>query len=503
MAVQELIGKEQWSSNEQNTQVYQATHDGGGKRLPYMGKSFISFSYGGKFIEDFGLVVVTNDRLNRGFYSEFNDVVTEHEVVDGQLYWGTRLSPNKIELTLATDGMTEKQIDNFREWFTPGCAREFILSEHPNRAIIARVSEVPQYSFIPFEKISTITINNIEYETSSTVYRGEVTLILVMDDPYWYSKLNYMPTYVNRITLEELDINSINSNKITTLGNKDMLKIMLEDGIPHQSILDGTMFLGGNHLVTSTARVGFAEVNNSYLGVITGESEGLDVNSTPQYLFYSGTAKSYPEIKFSMNLIFNSSGYIVHPIGNPTNKIVNTNLLEYSYIKIGNRYFLFTTPSILTGYNQAIKIFEDGNANGISIADIKTLIREKVNEYYSRAFAMQCISASDATASSALTAMKTFIATQTENGVTTSVNKATFIFNSKTGKAEGIFNVKVNNAYEQVVENVGDMVRSDYLIIEGRDYLNSNGMITTQNCHKITSNESLSNVLVFYKNMYL
>ena len=37
-----------------HTQVYTATHNGEGasSRLPFMNRSFISFSFGGKYIED-------------------------------------------------------------------------------------------------------------------------------------------------------------------------------------------------------------------------------------------------------------------------------------------------------------------------------------------------------------------------------------------------------------------------------------------------------------------
>ena len=42
------------ASSKVMTQVYDATHRGDGKRLPYMNRSFISFSFGGKYIEDFG-----------------------------------------------------------------------------------------------------------------------------------------------------------------------------------------------------------------------------------------------------------------------------------------------------------------------------------------------------------------------------------------------------------------------------------------------------------------
>ena len=38
-------------------QVYMATHTRGDLRLPYMHRSFISFSFGEKWIEDFDLII--------------------------------------------------------------------------------------------------------------------------------------------------------------------------------------------------------------------------------------------------------------------------------------------------------------------------------------------------------------------------------------------------------------------------------------------------------------
>ena len=71
------------------SQVYQATHEGQ-NRLPYMNRSFISFSYGGKWIEDFNLIATVNgDRMERDGYSSFNDLTTTYDNLDGQQYWGT------------------------------------------------------------------------------------------------------------------------------------------------------------------------------------------------------------------------------------------------------------------------------------------------------------------------------------------------------------------------------------------------------------------------------
>lgn len=503
-----LIGQEQLSNNKVISQVFQATHDGAGNSLPYMSRSFISFTFGGKVIEDFGLIVIVDgDRMERDAYSSFSDLTSSYDTLNGQLYWGSKIEPNKLELKLATDEITERQLDDFREWFAPEKERELILSEHPNRAIKARVAEAPVFSLLPFEKNTIIKISNFDYETSTTVYRGEVSLSFIMDEPFWYGKLNYMPAYVDKLTLEKVELNSNNKNKIETINDKDMLKIMLEDGIPHQSILQKEMFLGGNLLVTKEARTDFSRTDNTnensaYLGIITSESSGLSVSSsTPRYLFYSGTAKSYPIIKFTMPIAFTN---IYQYISSPANKIQNPNLQdsEYSYISIGDKKFYFTTPSLLTAYNQAISLFTRVTNNTDKI-ELLEHIKLEVNEYYARAWAVKCVNeASSLTASNLITNMRKFFPSNNDSP------SVTFIINSKTGEALGRFSINTDasvtsTSYTTIEQNVGDMVRSNYLTIEGRNYLNSNGEITTADCKKIQSNESLTDVLVFFQNMYL
>jgi len=113
-----------------HTQVYMATHKGEGAnaRLPFMNRSFISFSFGSKkdsegneipvYIEDFNLVATINgDRLERQGYADFEDLTTEYEVLDGHFYWGTHYTNHELTFELATDGMTQKELDSFLHWF--------------------------------------------------------------------------------------------------------------------------------------------------------------------------------------------------------------------------------------------------------------------------------------------------------------------------------------------------------------------------------------------------
>ena len=71
-------------------QVQTATRDGQGNSLSILGRQFISFSYGGRNIEDFDLLAVfSGDRLEKGIYSSFEDITTEQDEIDGQIFWGS------------------------------------------------------------------------------------------------------------------------------------------------------------------------------------------------------------------------------------------------------------------------------------------------------------------------------------------------------------------------------------------------------------------------------
>ena len=111
-------------------QVYSATHSGEGDPLSVLGRHFISFSYGGKNIEDFNLLACfSGDRLNKGVYAPFQDVTTQQTELDGQMFWSSSYSAGTLTFFLATDGMTVKEYEDFKAWVVPGVGRELILGE--------------------------------------------------------------------------------------------------------------------------------------------------------------------------------------------------------------------------------------------------------------------------------------------------------------------------------------------------------------------------------------
>jgi len=53
---------------------------------------------------------------------------------------------------------------------------------------MARVSAPPQLELTAFEKKIKVRVGAAYYDTSTTVYKGFITLDLVADTPFWYAK---------------------------------------------------------------------------------------------------------------------------------------------------------------------------------------------------------------------------------------------------------------------------------------------------------------------------
>ena len=241
-----------------NSQVYYATHDNNGLRLPYRYRSFISFSFGGRRIEDFNLIAtVSGDRMTRKLTGDFEDLTSSYDVLDGQFYHSTHFRTNSISFHLATDGINQQMLEDFLAWFAPGKTAELILAEHPNRGIQARISEPPEMEMLPFEQEISMTISGLSYTTSITNYKGEIELSFVMDEPFWYSIINIFGTIDSTTgnylqTWEGVDLFGDSEESKQKL--KDVLKIVYEDGIPLYNMITSPMLFGSDVYAASGGR---------------------------------------------------------------------------------------------------------------------------------------------------------------------------------------------------------------------------------------------------------
>lgn len=499
-----------------HTQVYVTTHDGEGNPLSAMPKSYISFSWGGKNIEDFGVLAVSDgDRYNGGIYGDFHDLTTNYDITDGQLYWGTAYNAKTIGFNLATDGMTEAQLQEFRNWFRPGVERELILAESPFRGIGARVSSVPQYSLLPFKETTYVNINNVNHSAITTLWKGTITLSFVMDEPFWHSNVSFF---------NETDVENLTSEE---------LRCIIEDGIPNKAMLSSenvTIFLANNKVLVN--------------GVYDTNTDGVNINAGEKYIYYCGTAKAKPIMSFTLThgftnnfVSYPASSYSLHLSG-VANQIEET----YDTIFIENQqgeihYFRFSLPDVLISYNQAIQIMTTDFNDEDSIIELKTAFRDAISNFYVRKWAVGlcelalkdtnaniCNASTSKINSGGLDKLKgclRYMFNLFISNVNTQRFNTNYVINSETGEVKvnydffdldmsGSFTLDGNEITPPIAsepifieENAGTMLRSEFLTLEDRT-LPVNNVITKDNCLKIYSERvGISNFKIEYKYMYL
>ena len=120
-------------------------------------KSFISFTYDGKAIEEFGMAVVSSgDRLSTSIHPSFNNTISTVPGRTGSIYWGTNITGLSFNFKLATDSITSRQLLNFKSHFRPGNIAKFSLAEAEYCYAYAVIDSASTFEFIPFDTTTII-----------------------------------------------------------------------------------------------------------------------------------------------------------------------------------------------------------------------------------------------------------------------------------------------------------------------------------------------------------
>lgn len=558
-----IVGSERFSAaDSKKTQVFYATHSmegGEWKRSSLMNRSFISFTYGGKPIEDFELIAsIQNDRMQRNIYASFEDSTTNYETIDGQFYWGTHFLNNEITFLLATDGITEAELNKFKSWFRPGQNKELVLAENPNRGILARVASVPIYSLLPFQEPTKITFEGINYETSTTLYKGEITLSFIMDEPFWYSRSPLIKYYYTDQENKFGSMRNTYDSEITmyeTIKDKDMIKVIIEDNIPYVEFLNTEAILADNTYAilhssdnnntyyssiiaaqdTEVSPSNYAHIDNSeeiptpnpilsgVIGIVLKEENDTQYQmnltisgeeNSACYLYYSGTAPSKPTISFSLKPKISDAGtpYIICPYNTYAKSSNDENGKAYNTLTIDESEMRFTLPSIWLGYNQALAIVEGFTESVGAIEELRAALIAGVNEYYARAWAIHSLEKANQgnTTGVIQSGFKAAFNTEMQKFINWDI-AATFTFDSKKGETIAEISIQevdeTEGSFTPIEKMAGDMLRSDYIQIVKRNYPNAKNYITKDECIRISTDypksaDGLTNFSVNFKNMY-
>ncbi len=535
-------------------QVKELTYSGE-EHLSATSRAFISFKWGERDIEEFNLIVTYGDRLSKGVYSGFEDITSALEGKDGQLFWKSYYKPNELSFTLSTDGMSAREMEDFKQYFKPGFSRKLILSEFPNRYAEARVASAPSIEMIPFEE--KVIFKGREIRT--TTYKGDISLSFVMDDPYWYA------------------VDSIMEGELT----EDQLHSMYEDGVPALEDLaisvGYNLLLGSNKYYNETLKDNYTtiqptiEADNTLLKVLCS-------TSPTTYLYNPSTGSVKPEMSFSFvtsPVLWRQSSE-TEPCNTITIRSVaslpdeNSVVIDTVYpevtslgdgavsIKLGTEYinntykvqwqqqageewvdivganatvyagitenvyrakvdiydssnimdtFSYYYPSCITALKIAIQIVEgyEKKDGGVSTIDLRTDIRDTITHRIMRnkiyTYLTELIQNEQLTiGGEAGYGLRKSIILKLESFAPT---QFAVYFNSKTGISK-VWYKNPDNETEIIEENAGDMVYSEYLIIGEHNSYNPGEKITEAQCLSIQSdNQTLYNFKLDYKYTYV
>ena len=265
---------------------------------------------------------------------------------------------------------------------------------------------------------------------------------------------------------------------------------MLGSLIAEENVNDDRARISGDYL-------GGEYINQGWVGMRYAEKSTEGYTMPPglvgkRYLYYAGTATSYPILTFTITINVSGNDYY-SIIGN--SEVGN----QYSsfYIRGKKRNELkITTPGILTAYNQAIKIC---NSNITDPLTFKDIVINGINHYKVREAVMNGIIKNNQN--------EEIIDYQTiYSNLQTLLNgkSMTVKINCKTGKTtiKGEFT-------DNKEEDAGDMILSNYLKIDERNHFSKDGYIdiweNDPECSQIFYHNlgaTLTNVNLEYRYMY-
>lgn len=414
-------------------------------------KSFLSFTFDGKAIEDFGFAVVYNgDRLSNAFHPTFTNTTTTVPGRLGSIYWGTEVTGYTFDIQIATDRATARQIANLKRHFAPGKYAELSLAESEYCYCYAMVNSNSTFSFVPFEE-KTI-IKGKEYV--DTIYKGDATLSFFVPQIYFYGKATYGPYVSNP------------ESKPWFLASGLLIS---KDSIPQK---------------------------NCFLA--NGYKEGNPGTSGTIYAYNAGNAPARVNIEFDYKPSdISGSG------GKGGSDAYN---LPWTDIKIGN--IIITKPRLFRDVENALKIIWEDPSNGWPTReqDIATL-RESLDSCYREQLIgifNRITSGADVwgTRDYAETIAKSLIEGKTFHFSIDAMENQAMVTASGIPHYDFITGPVDRNDYTTVniVENIGDSINGEYLILDGSDGLKSDGTVDVQEI-KI-SGGTISNLKLYFVNTY-
>ena len=365
------------------------------RNLMPWGKEYIDFSFAGRHISEFGLVAVTSgDRYKFAGSPDFEDETSNVNGVWGQYYWGTNYKTKTYSYSLATDGMTERQLEEFKYHFRPGHYGQFYEDAWFDRYCYVRIKAVVDFNFIPFQEEAEVA--GVKF--LSRIYKGECNISFIQDRPFMYSFYQILDSKIS-------ELNTLNDN------GKAAARMMHHSNIPaRDSWTKNIKCATGSWLSLPVIQEkihyekdGNGKVIKQWTEYIESEDNSNIFNNTHFIPYYNpSTVESEGNIEFTIQrsvtpvslgvwepVYFNEIYDNITNPSNPYNTIRITEKIHSDKMGFGReskflKTFKYGLPEVSAEINRAIKIaytFSEEYDRG-ALVDLQSRLQEEiVNKY--------------------------------------------------------------------------------------------------------------------------
>ena len=136
-------------------------------------EGYLGFTFAGHHSSEFGLTVVSDgSRYHQNLFNNFSDTLTSVPGKNGSYYFGTQLQVRDFDIQCVFDDMTTHTRNKIQTWLYPNKIGWLIYDEMPYKKYLVKISGVPTFNFLPFDKTKFTSKHIIKNE----ILKGELDI---------------------------------------------------------------------------------------------------------------------------------------------------------------------------------------------------------------------------------------------------------------------------------------------------------------------------------------
>ena len=167
---------------------------------------YLGFTFAGHHSSEFELLVVSDgSRYHQNLFSNFSDTITQVPGMNGGYYFGTQLAMRDFDIQCVFDNMNSHTKQKIEHWLYPNKTGWLIFDEMPYKKYYVKISQVPQFSFLPFDEFKTK--GNLRFQRD--ILKGEFNISFFSFYEYAIGNENYeLPSFTTNEVIRHHAIDS-------------------------------------------------------------------------------------------------------------------------------------------------------------------------------------------------------------------------------------------------------------------------------------------------------